>query len=86
MWDTIGWIISSKPRIFVLKATDTGPITPKEISDKENIRMEYVSRSLSELSEKNLVECLNPDAHKGRLYNITEEGKKILSKMEENDL
>lgn len=86
MWDTIGWVISSEPRRIVLEATSEGPITPKEISEKKEVRMEYVSRSLSNLVDKNLVECLNPDAHKGRLYTITNDGEKILSSIDNNGL
>ena len=86
MWDMVGWIISSNPRRLVLEATEDGPITPKEISDKMDIRMEYVSRALSELSDEDLVECLNPEAHKGRLYMITEDGEEILSVIEESEL
>lgn len=63
-----------------------GPITPKKVSDKKDIRMEYVSRSLSELSERNLVECLNPEAHKGKLYRITSKGEDVISKIDENGL
>lgn len=86
MWDTVGWIVSSEPRGSVLEKISDGPITPKEISDEEGIRMEYVSRALSELCEEDLAECLNPDAHKGRLYKITDDGEGVLSIMKENDL
>lgn len=86
MWDLTGWIISSDPRRLVLEATMDGPITPKKVSDKKDIRMEYVSRSLSELSERNLVECLNPEAHKGKLYKITGKGEDVISKIDENGL
>lgn len=86
MWDLAGWVISSDPRRSVLDATIDGPITPKTISDKKGVRMEYVSRSLSELSERDLVECLNPEAHKGKLYRITDKGEDVIAMIDENEL
>jgi len=41
----------------------------------------HVSRTLKELCEKKLVECGNEEAKKGRMYLITELGKKIIKEL-----
>lgn len=64
----------------------SSPSTPSDIAESNNIRIEYVSRSLSELRERDMVELLNPDAHKGRLYSITEQGSQVIQKIEAEDL
>lgn len=86
MWEIVGWVISSSARRKVLETVDDKPKTPKTISETADLRLPYVSRSLSELSEEGLVTCLNPEAHKGRLYRITDKGKKALNKIEKEDL
>ena len=34
---------------------------------------------LTDLKEHNLIVCINEDAHKGRLYRLTDEGKNVVS-------
>jgi len=55
------------------------PIIPSEIASKLDLQRASVSRTLSELSKKNLVECLNPESKKYKYYRITEKGKKSFS-------
>lgn len=87
MWETVGWVISSEYRYEVLDhLSSSSPSTPSDISDENDVRIEYVSRSLSELEEENLIEILNPDAHKGRLYSITDRGEETVQKIHREDL
>ena len=53
-------------------------LTPAVISDKTQLYLSHVSTTLSELTEKNLVICLTPKLKKGRLYDLTKEGRKLL--------
>lgn len=87
MWETVGWVISSQYRYEVLEYLSSfSPSTPSDISEEKEVRIEYVSRSLSELKDENLIEILNPDAHKGRLYSITDRGEEVLQKIHQEDL
>lgn len=50
--------------------------TPTKIAKALNLSQANVSRILQKLLTYNLVECLNPDKKIGRLYTITDLGKK----------
>ena len=50
---------------------------PSEISSETKIRLNHVSKLLSELKEKNIVECLNENDKKGRLYHLTDYGLEL---------
>ena len=46
------------------------------IAKDSGIRTNHVSKVLAELKAHELIECINPEARKGRLYRVTEKGKK----------
>lgn len=72
---------SSGYRLKIIKAIGKDTITPSEISKKTGIRLNHVSMFLKELKENNLVKCLNEDARKGRLYELTELGKNAINRI-----
>ena len=47
-----------------------------------DLRTNHVSNALKDLKEKNLVVCLNEEAHKGRLYKNTDLAIEILKYIE----
>lgn len=83
--DSISLIKNSKYRHEVLKVlNDKSLLTPKDISKKVNLRLNHVSMTLSELKEYDLVECVNDDSKRGRLYKIKPLGEKTLEWLNEN--
>lgn len=48
-----------------------------EIAKSVGIRVNHVGTTLKELTEKQLVYCPNPKVNRGKLYEITDKGKKI---------
>ncbi len=76
-WENVSYIISSKYRSKVLRDLKS-PKTPSNLSKELKINKTHISRTLSELESKKMVECLTPESKKGRLYAITKYGKKIL--------
>ena len=50
---------------------------PSQIANDCDIRQNHISNVLRELKEHELVECINPEVKKGRLYRHTDKGKKI---------
>jgi DNA-binding MarR family transcriptional regulator len=80
VYETLGWLVSSEPRVVVLKALNEHAHTPSGIADDRGVRLEYVSRALGELADEGLVECRNPEAHKGRIYTVTQDGEEVLRK------
>ena len=53
-------------------------LTPSEISNKTKIRLNHVSNFLKDLKDNKLILCLNDEDKRGRLYKITELGKKVI--------
>lgn len=77
-WDLIGYIKASKYRYQIMSALNAKHKTPKEITEELNYYISHVSAILRELVEKELVICLTPKRRKGKLFTLSEEGKKIL--------
>ena len=77
IYEILGYVKASKYRKLILKLLHNEILTPKEIAERLNTTLAYVSKILRELEQKGLVKCLNPDAVKGRVYTLTEKGKEI---------
>ena len=52
---------------------------PSQIAKDSEIRTNHISKVLSELKAHELIECINPEVRKGRLYRQTDKGE-IVSK------
>ncbi|GAB6861507.1 ArsR family transcriptional regulator [Haloplanus litoreus] len=80
--DTKSYVLRSTYRMDVIQSlSQAGQLTPTSIAQKTGIRQPHVSRTLSELREKDLVSLAVPeDQHKGRLYELTEFGEEIRAK------
>ena len=72
---------SSGYRFKIIQAIGNNTLTPSEIANKINIRLNHVSLFLRELKNKKLVKCLNEESRKGRLYELTELGKNAINKL-----
>lgn len=78
----VKYINKSRYRADVVKSIGTGVKIPKKISIDTGILFNHVSHVLKLLREKGVVECVNPKAHKGRLYKLTDAGLKSLKDVE----
>lgn len=76
--DAISMVKSSHHRCSILLSIGNNIMTPSDISKNTGIRLNHVSMFLSELKEKKLITCLNESAKKGRLYQLTDLGKKVI--------
>ena len=72
--ETISFIKSSQYRREILQYLSEKIQTPSDLSKLLKVHFSYVSKILSELLKKNLIICLNEDARKSRMYQITELG------------
>lgn len=77
----LGFIKVSPTRTKTLKSIKTMKM-PSEIARETKLRETQVSNALSELKKKKLAVCLNEEAFKGRLYEITPLGKEVLEYLE----
>ena len=72
------YVKTSKYRYNVLKVLSrTSVKIPTQISKEAHIRKNHISKVLRELQNHNLVECINPDVRKGRLYRLTRLGEQV---------
>lgn len=78
---TIKYVNRSKYRTRTLRAIGDGIKMPKEIARDSGILQNHISNVLRELKDKDLVECLNPDVRKGRLYRLSDDGLEMLDKI-----
>lgn len=80
-WKKYGYIIASKYRQNVVLSVDSGPKTPKQISNATGFYLSHVSSVLKDLSKKGVIKCLTPDLRRGKVYALTKEGKEIADKL-----
>ena len=81
MVTAVSLLKSSGYRLKIIQAIGSDTLTPSEIANKINIRLNHVSLFLRELKDKKLVKCLNEESRKGRLYELTELGKNAINKL-----
>ncbi|WP_296844557.1 transcriptional regulator [uncultured Methanobrevibacter sp.] len=77
--ETVEFVKRSQYRQRVLKSLEDDVLMPKQIAERSDIKVNHVSKVLSELKSKDLIEIINPEMRKGRLYRQTDNGK-IVSK------
>lgn len=65
-------------RIKVMKALHHTFKTPTALSKETGIVLNHISNVLIDLKETGLVECINEEARKGRLYRLTGDGDRIM--------
>ncbi|WP_410319120.1 transcriptional regulator [Methanobrevibacter sp.] len=78
----ISYVQMSKYRIKVMKSLDGDVKIPSVISKDSGIKTNHISKILSELKAHELVECINPEFRKGRLYRLTDKGDIIIKNLE----
>lgn len=82
MLTEISYVKISKYREKVMKSLDGEVKIPSQIARDSGIRTNHISKVLSELKAHALVECINPEARKGRLYRLTDKGDELVKNME----
>lgn len=83
-WKKCAWLRRGKRRLetlLVLNKAST-PITIKDVTVKSKIAISQASATIAELEKAELVKCLNPEDKIGKLYVITDEGRKLINALE----
>jgi len=80
-WESIGYILASDYRRRIFFYLEGRFLTPTEIASATGFNAGHVSDILVGLRERDLVECRNPKARKGRLYTHTEKGSSIMASL-----
>ena len=81
MLTEISYVQISSYRLKVIKALEDDVKIPSQIAKDSEIRQNHISKVLSELKAHELVECINPEVRKGRLYRLTDKGEVILNNL-----
>lgn len=81
MKQDIDYVKNSQYRIKVMKSLDGEVKIPSKIANDAEIFQNHISNTLRQLKEHGLVECINPEVKKGRLYRLTDKGEKIVNKL-----
>ena len=79
---TVDYVKKSQYRSKILKSLEDDVKMPSQIAKDTGIVQNHISNSLRQLKEHELVECINPEARKGRLYRLTEKGEDIVGNLE----
>lgn len=80
-WKEYGYVTSSTYRIKVMKSLDGKTKIPSQIAKDSDIIQNHISATLRQLKEHNLIECINPEAKKGRLYRLTDKGEELVKNL-----
>ncbi|MBE6500743.1 MAG: transcriptional regulator [Methanobrevibacter millerae] len=84
MLKEISYIKISKYRTKVMKSLDEGEVLiPTQIARNSDIRPNHISKVLAELKAHELVECINPEVRKGRLYRLTDKGDELVKNIDD---
>lgn len=86
LWHLIGFIKSSSIRYKTLKSLENDILTPTDIAKKADLTPYNVSRALRDLKQSDLVMCMNERSRKGRIYQNTELGSRILEILEKKTI
>lgn len=73
----LSFIKASRYRQKVLESLNSAILTPSDIAKEIDTRLNHVSMYLRELKDERLVVCLNEEAKKGRLYQLTALGEQV---------
>ena len=74
----ISYVEISRYRAKVMKTLEDDVKMPTQIAKDSGIRTNHISKVLSELKAHELVECINPEVRKGRLYRHTDKGEEVV--------
>ena len=79
--ELVRYVNKSSYRVRVLKSLGENAKMPKEIAKDSEILPNHISNVLRQLKEKEIVECINPEVRKGRLYRLTDKGDDVVKNL-----
>lgn len=84
-WETLSYVAAGRHRRSVITYLDeNGPSTPSTLANHTTQAQRHMSRTLTQLRDRGLVELLVPeDTHKGQFYGLTQDGHEIADQLAE---
>ncbi len=74
----LAYVNISTYRAKATKALKGDVKTPTKLAEETGIRKNHISKVLRDLKREGIAECVNEDAHRGRLYRLTDIGEGIV--------
>ena len=81
MDDEVKYVRRSQYRLRVMRSLEGEVKMPSEIAADAEIFQNHISTTLGQLRNHGLVECINPEVKRGRLYRLTPEGEKVIESL-----
>lgn len=72
-----GYVNISTYRVKAVNALKDGEKTPTNIAKDSGIKINHISNVLRQLKNCQVAECINEEAHKNRIYRLTEIGREV---------
>ena len=72
-----GYINISSYRARAVKALQGSEKNPSTIAKDSGIKINHISNVLRQLKKCTVAVCINEDAHKNRIYRLTEMGEEV---------
>lgn len=76
-WNEVSYIVASKTRKSIMLKLES-PRIPTFLAKDMGVNLSNISRALTELEEKGMVECLTPEQRVGKIYSLTKKGVKAI--------
>jgi len=78
-WKLYAWVKRGNRRKDVLKLISNSKqsLSAKDITNELKMSLSQISFLLKELSEKELILCLNPKDNIGKIYRLTQKGEEM---------
>ena len=84
MDDKFKYVNKSSYRVRVLKSIGEDVKMPRDIASESGILPNHISNVLKQLRDNDIVECINPEVRKGRLYRLSDDGLNVLNKLDDD--
>ena len=84
MDDKFKYVNKSSYRVRVLKSIGDDVKMPRDIASESGILPNHISNVLKQLRDNDIVECINPEVRKGRLYRLSDDGLNVLNKLDDD--
>ena len=77
----LAFVKTSKHWTNIVKSLHRCNKTPKELSIELSVHQNTISTILRQLRDQEIVEVINPEVRKGRLYKLADLGEEIVKKL-----
>ena len=84
--EQVAYVMASEHRKNIVLFMDNELYSPKQIGEAINVRTNHISNLLSQLRKYDIVYNTTPRIRKGRLYSLTDNGRKVLEYIKEKNL